>query len=515
MKIPKIELPKFERKIKEADPPGVTVPAWLVRATKFASWVATFALIYFLWLYTLDVARDRAESLHLTRAGAWVGELYFWFPHIVGFAVVAFGIPYVAKIAIPTFVSLNWRDNFTAKVWSLIIAVAVSLVVISGTFAVQGHTIMERDRDAAVAVEQVQQSRAALEARIESKRQELADMMNNRNAYLAQAASVGAEEWQRSYIDATPANDPQRDRIVRALGAARAADTVRAEIDALRTQLAQSAAVSSVTREVVTEQTGWISQTLGWLEGVRAILLSFVMDIVALIMPLIALRLEQARNRQLGLVNSPETSGWAPEGLRIEDLRAQDPIPKNTVQMETQVRATNAETGEEEVLVKPRPYWRKAKRGKPTPVEVTPEIPPDETGVRQDGGNRIAVGADGLGGVMESVAAAIIDNAIGNNEAAQQPGKEAERPDAGSALVDDERQNSGDDDNAETGESVQHPEPSGLSEEDLAVLYSTASDVEQSVDSEAQDAEAEQKSEQEHNEPQKNPARLIAPVAAE
>lgn len=472
MKIPKIELPKFERKIKEADPPGVTVPAWLVRATKFASWVATFALIYFLWLYTLDVARDRAEALHLTRAGSWVGDLYFWFPHILGFAVVAFGIPYVAKIAIPTFVSLSWKDNFTAKVWSLIIAVAVSLVVISGTFAVQGHTIMERDRDAAVAVERVQNSRAAIEAQIAAIDADLETAMNNRNAYLAQAASVGAiggaAEWERSYVEqARASGDPRLPMLERATGAARAAEAAVARREALRAQLAQAPAVASVTREVVTEQTGWISQTLGWLEGVRAILLSFVMDIVALIMPLIALRLEQARNRQLGLVNSPETSGWAPEGLRIEDLRAQDPIPKNTVQMETQVRATNAETGEEEVLVKPRPYWRKAKRGKPTPVEVTPEVPPDETGVRQDGGNRIAVGADGLGGVMESAEA---------EEGHDRPHDAVNGSESHGDTEGRDGDPHGHSDNASESEGADlgplHPEPSNLSEEDLAVLYS-------------------------------------------
>lgn len=547
MKFPKIELPKFERKIKEADPPGVTVPAWLVRATKFASWVATFALIYFLWLYTLDVARDRAEALHLTRAGSWAGELFFWFPHIVGFAVVAFGIPYVAKIAIPTFVSLNWRDNFTAKIWSLFIAIAVSLVVISGTFAVQGHTIMERDRDAAVAVEQVQQGRSVIEAQIESKRQELADMMNNRNAYLAQAASVGAAEWQRSYIDATPANDPQRDRIVRALGAARAADAVRAEIEALRAQLAQAPAVASVTREVVTEQTGWISQTLGWLEGVRAILLSFVMDIVALIMPLIALRLEQARNRQLGLVNSPETSGWAPEGLRIEDLRAQEPIERNTVKMETQVRATNAETGEEEVLVKPRPYWRKAKRGKSTPVEVTPEIPPDETGVRTDGGNRIAVGADGKGGVMESVVVEAKNETSADPEhhdGDDAPNTDAQAPsteEIGATSISEREHEQGDDSrrqghqstsaNEAENDASEHPEPSNLSEDDLAVLYPESAAPVPVITDDGDGYQNDERGNDEnsepadnadgnfpepvHTEPQSNPARLIAPVAAE
>ena len=283
------------------EPPGVTIPLSLVRSAHLASWMAYFALVYFLWLYTLDIARDRAAALHITHAGAWIGELQFYFPYIIGFAIVAVGIPYVAKIAIPTFMSLRWRGHFWPKLWALFIAVAVSLVVVAGTFTVQGDTIMERDRESAVAVEQVQQGRAALEAQIESRRQELADMMNNSNAYLAQAASVGASEWQRSYIDQTPANDPQRDRIVRALGAARSADTLRAELSALRQQLATSTTTASVQGEVVTERTGWIADTLGWLEGARAILLSLVMDMVCLIMPWIALRLEQARNAQLGM----------------------------------------------------------------------------------------------------------------------------------------------------------------------------------------------------------------------
>lgn len=520
MQFPKIELPKFERKIKEADPPGVTVPAWLVRATKFASWVATFALIYFLWLYTLDVARDRAEALHLTRAGSWAGELFFWFPHIVGFAVVAFGIPYVAKIAIPTFVSLNWRDNFTAKIWSLFIAIAVSLVVISGTFAVQGHTIMERDRDAAVAVEGVQQEAAVLASRIADKRQELDDMVNNASVYIRTAASMSPEAYD-AFVEQRR-DDWQYDRLLSYRATSVDAQRLRNEIAALRDQQARQTAVASVTREVVTEQTGWISQTLGWLEGVRAILLSFVMDIVALIMPLIALRLEQARNRQLGLVNSPETSGWAPEGLRIEDLRAQEPIERNTVKMETQVRATNAETGEEEVLVKPRPYWRKAKRGKPTPVEVTPEIPPDETGVRTDGGNRIAVGADGKGGVMESEA---LDAAIPSA-----PHQDASVEADHTGETEDHKA----DEQIIAGDAQTHPEPSNLSEDDLAVLYpeSAAEPVDSAdlmgatdappdfqadhIDAVGDDAEAAPdrtpvaEQTEDHREPQTDPSKLIA-----
>jgi hypothetical protein len=409
---------RAEERKQATEPPGVTIPLSLVRSAHLASWMAYFALVYFLWLYTLDIARDRAASLHITHAGAWIGELHFYFPYIIGFAIVAVGIPYVAKIAIPTFMSLRWRGHFWPKLWALFIAVAVSLVVVAGTFTVQGDTIMERDRESAVAVEQVQQGRAALEAQIESRRQELADMMNNSNAYLAQAASVGAAEWQRSYIDQTPANDPQRDRIVRALGAARSADTLRAELSALRQQLATSATTASVQGEVVTERTGWIADTLGWLEGARAILLSLVMDMVCLIMPWIALRLEQARNAQLGMAEGIPRHSYmlSDERKSANHASFKDPARRSAQDVVDAMIAGGADPrfaadmarsaarssvadeialDEDGTPLTEVRYYKRAD-GKPlvknqkNRVIVPPGPPmPDETGVDHDGGGRV------------------------------------------------------------------------------------------------------------------------------
>ena len=317
------KLRQFRANSTQIDPPGVTVPLSLVRSAKLASWMAYWALVYFLLLYTFDIARDRAGTMHFTHVGFWTGDVQVYAPYLFGFVIVAVGIPYVAKIAIPTFMSLDWRMNFWRKLWALFIAAAVSLVVIAGTFTVQGDTLLERDRESAVAVAQVEQSGAVLQARIAAKEAELRSMMENRNAYLAQAASVGAAEWQRSYIEQTPSSDPQRDRIVRALGAARAADAVREELGQLRTQAATQTVSAAVAGRVTTENTSWIASTLGWLEGARAILLSLVMDIVCLIMPWIALRLEQARNRQLA--TSAEASP-ASEAVMIEDLREEAPV---------------------------------------------------------------------------------------------------------------------------------------------------------------------------------------------
>lgn len=508
MKFPNIKLPKFERKVKEADPPGVTVSAELVRGAKFASSVAYVALMYFLWERVLDVSEAQHSTLEVSHFGVWSNlNLSLFFPLVIGYIFVVIGVPYVAKIAIPILVSLTWRENFWPKTIALVQTILVSVVLITGTATVGSNAIIESERSAAVAVEEVQQSRTGIQNQIERRRAELQTMMDNRNAYLAQAASVGAAEWQRSYIDATPANDPQRDRIVRALGAARAADAVRANIAQLEAQLDGMQTTAAVSSEVVTARTQTLNGVMDFLNTFWVMFLAVVMDFACLFMPWIAMRLEQKRNHQLGLVNSVDASGWAPEGLRIEDLRAQEPIAKNPVKVETQVRATNAETGEEEVLIKPKPYWRKAKRGVQTPVEVAPEIPPDETGVAQDGGNRIAMT---VGGPVDmdapSVAPAVstpqnpspdvppLDAAIGVDA----------RPEQAANVVHEEDENQ-DHDPPVTDTEVQNEPLPELSAEELQAIEQAEAETDHADDQhgvEQDDAEARK--------PETNPARMIA-----
>ena len=88
-----------------------------------------------------------------------------------------------------------------------------------------------------------------------------------------------------------------------------------------------------------------------------------------------------------------EGSGWAPEELRIEDKRDEAAVTPQPMKPPREV-VTDAETGEELVKVKPREYWRKRK-GQKQKLAIEPEIPPDEKGVSQDGGSRIAMTAAG------------------------------------------------------------------------------------------------------------------------
>lgn len=499
------------KKAASVDPVGVTIPLSLVRSAKLAAWMAYFSLVYFLWLYTLDIARDRAASLHLTHVGSWIGEVQFYFPYIVGFAVVAVGIPYVAKISIPTFMSLNWRDNFWPKLWALFIAAAVSVVVIAGTFTVQGDTILERDRASVVAVDQVAQEAAVLTARIADVQHAMDERTQSPSPYVRTAASMSPTAYDR--FVAARAGDPQYQRLLSYRAVSEEMVDLNRQMADLRAQQARQTVVSQVQGRVTNTNNGWIAGTLGWLEGARAMLLSLVMDIVCLIMPWIALRLEQARNRQMGMAGGIPQHPWMLEKpregerpmVRPEEFagrRAQDVVdamiaggadPRFAADM---ARAAARATAPDELafdedgtpLTKVE-YWKR-QDGKPlvknqrNKVVVTPGAPPpDERGVATDGGNRIGSIAEAINDLGMPIAEPSAD--------AEQPQSDTER-----TQIDDNQQDAVDgavDEIAPTAiEVLEQPDLPELSEEELAA-----------------DAEIEAP-EQENREPETDPAKLIA-----
>jgi hypothetical protein len=400
----------------------------LIAQVKLGAWGAYIALMWFLWERVLHVSEAQFETLRITNFLWWESlTLSLHFPLIVGYVFVVLTVPYIAKFAIPMMVTLSFREHPIAKLWSIFITILVSVVLISGTATVGGMAVVESERESAVAVEQVQTGRAVLESRIASREGELRSMMENRNAYLAQAASVGAAEWQRSYIDQTSAGDPQRERIVRALGAARSADAVRADIQTLRDQLAQSTAVAAVSSEVTTARSAPIAGILGWLNAFWILLLAVVMDIACLFLPWLAETLQQKRNRVMGQYGEAIRSRWD----LVEDKRAEGNVARERQRRDAydvaeavmaeggdprwaadlarsasspkpnKVRYTDNDTGDEieESIVKAHKRKRVLKRGEVNHVEIRPDIPPDETGVAHDGGERQATSAaaDGLG----------------------------------------------------------------------------------------------------------------------
>lgn len=528
---------------KPQDPPNVTVSAELVRGVKFASWVAYFALMYFLWERVLDVSQAQHSTLEVTHFGIWSNlNLAIFFPLIVGYVFVVIGVPYVAKISIPTLVSLNWTEHFWPKLVSLFITLLVSTVLITGTATVGSNAIIESERGAAVAVAELQQSRTVLESQLERRRGELRDMMNNSNAYLAQAASVGAEEWQRSYIAQTPANDPQRDRIVRAIGAARSADAVRADIRQLETQLDGMQTTAAVSSEVVTERTQTLNGVMDFLNTFWVLMLAVVMDLTCLFMPWIAMRLEQKRNAQMGMADGIALHPYMLEKpragekpvVRPEEFagrRAQDVVdamiaggadPRWAADMaRSAARATEPDElafDEDGAPLTRVEYWKR-QDGKPlvkkqkNRVIVPPgPIPPDETGFQDTARSGVT-----LGGVMElppEPESLGVDAAPSAEIVQEQPNANAEAEnETGGDHHEHQQVEPSDDEAALALQELEltNEEPASLDAIDSITATNT---VAEDIASDAEQAEPDQDSEHQETsdreEPETNPARMIA-----
>lgn len=370
------------------DPPGV-IPAWLPMQLKALSWVATAGVFYMLWLFSLSAAKDAAAALNITHAGTWTGQLLFYFPVVIAYLLIAVVVAWTGKVAIPAFVSLTWRDNAWPKGWLLFIVVAVSAVIIAGSISVTTETKFEGNRDAAVKVEQVGAGRAALEAQKKAAEDDLARMQNSSIGYLATAASVGAAEWQAEYIDKLAPNDPNRDRITRALGAAKAADAKREEIKRLTIAIAQAPTTASVAKRVTAgEADNAMASFVDWLGSIRSILLAILQDIACLLLPWIAMRTQQARDKQLAAL--------APQVATVDESHM---IPHFTEQVvakpyEDAVMEAYDENGERLVFRKGH-YARKARKGKAK--ETDKPVPLSDTDPRvvrpleaQDGGAKVS-----------------------------------------------------------------------------------------------------------------------------
>jgi hypothetical protein len=267
-------------------------------------------------------------------------------------------------------------------------------VIIAGSITVQTETRFEGNRDTAVAGEQVQRGRAALDAQKTAAEAELRTMMESRQGYLAQAASVGAAEWERTYIaQARTTSDSRLPQIERALGAARRADELRAEVRRLTSEIALAPTDASVAQRVTV---GEADQAMGgfvdWLGSIRSIMLAILQDIACLLLPWIAMRTEQARARQLAVYGRARSDDDLPLG--IPDLRDQPQQQPQPMEGPETVAREEMYDDEGNVLVKVAPakaHWRKKPRGKKVLVpDSEPMTAVDEAPVLMPSDDRVA-----------------------------------------------------------------------------------------------------------------------------
>lgn len=394
------------------------------------------------------------------------------------------------------------------------IGIAVALFMVSGAIVTQQWGTDARSRDQVIATNTAQAGVAAINAEIAAIETEMGRLCApNLTTYQAQACRSGEAAWVERIATAREQRDYQLPGIERALADARQGDRWRARQLELRQQAAV-ASVQTVQAEAATvTATGFMSTFARFLEEIRKPFIAVLGELLAMTMFGVALAAWRSRVPATDVLRS----GWADEGHRIEDLRAQEPVVPKPMERQREV-VTDAETGEELVRVresKPRDYWRKVKKGKPTRVNVEPEIPADETGVNYDGGKRTAVT---LGGEME-LPAELEPTPAG--DVRDDIKAAVEQPEASEHEAAGERESSAYADEAEapTEQPVNdlvQPEPSD-EEAALALqeLELTATVAPEHLD-EGNGENAEHPADEEHHEtsdreePETNPARMIA-----
>lgn len=424
----KISLSNFklpERKPKEPDPPGVTIPQYLIDGARHIGWLAYIALVYFLWERVLQVSRDQYATLNLSHFLIWENvEFPVHFPLILGYVFVVVTVPLMAKRAIPILVSLNWRDHFWPKTFSLLITILVSVVLITGTATVGGEAMVESERGKAVAVAQIGQQRRVQEGRIEAAQNELNALINHKNQYFAIAASMTPETYQKTYIDAR-ASDPNIEKFKSAKGASEDAKALREKIARLRDDLAGMPVEETVASEVKTERTASLNGILNVLNTFWILLLAMALDLACLLFPWIAMRLEQARSRQIAALQGEafiNKAGEVDESHMIADMRAQPKVEASNVEIETQAR--NADNPDEIVDAKyvdtkrseaarKAALTRKLRKGQPFAVEPETSYEPAAKVVGNDSELRASyTPASAIDAPAEAEDAARVMNAI-------------------------------------------------------------------------------------------------------
>lgn len=374
---------------------------WLLSIPATATLCAAFVEVYWAVLFCIQ-ATGRLENDWAVAFGtgqAASGAWHFAFdirsvPVLIG--LVAATVPIVMWSMVWLPVQMKARGTGRMRRATMITAglLANALVIVSGTVVMNSNR-QEQVRAGQVVEQQAGQGRAQLQSQIDGITADLNTMFNNRNAYMAQAASVGAARWNSTYVtQARTSNDPRLPMIERALGAAQAADDARTRRDVLRTQLAAAPTQAAVAAHVNDTAGVGLDTFATYANVYRPPFVALICTIIGIFGTWWWVGLAEAMNS-----HNVSLSGWAPEDHRIEDHSNETPIvvetdTKGRVKMKPPRRKfTDADTGEEIEQVLIPAHHRTLKPGKKTAVEIVPAIPPDEVGTPEgldhgDGGLR-------------------------------------------------------------------------------------------------------------------------------
>lgn len=364
---------------------------WLLNVPATATILAAITEWYWALLFCIEATGavdwnwETAVGSAQPATGLWNFAFAAHLPVLVGLICATAPIVMISMIWLPVQFAMRgsgrWRRGTMIGVGLL----ANILVIVSGT-VVMNYNRQDQVRDALVVEQTAEQGRAAIDARLTFEQEQLRLALANANPYLNQAANVGAAEWERSYVaQARASNDPRLPMLERALGAARAADQRRANIERLTVERAQAAPEAAAAANVEDTVGVGLNTFAQYVEVYRPPFIALICTMIGIFGTWWVIAMLEHMNPRDVL-----RSGWADEDHRIEDMREQPSPEAQPFMRQTVMREENLETGEVKIQVTPKPHWRTVKKGKPQKVSVQPEIPPSETGVVNDGGNRQA-----------------------------------------------------------------------------------------------------------------------------
>lgn len=508
--------------------PGAAPFVWCL----FITFVGIFTLLGSTWLFTVFIAGsvghlDWFSDYQATESGVsrWVWNFeaaIHWLPAI-GLWAMCLGI----GIFNACWIELRKHFSGAFRNWITGLGLATALFMVAGGVAMQQRGTDARTRDEAAAVGAAQAGVAALDAELVALERRWETLCApNLTTWQAQACRSGETAWQDRIEIARQQyreNDPQYMIIARAIADAREGDRMQARLAELRGQRA-AASVQTVQAETATVRAdGWMASLATLLEDLRKPIASILGELLA--MSAFSMALNAWASRRPYSVPSG-ASGWADEGLQIEDKRAEDSIGRNSYIRDTGTFVRDAKGNDEIMLdedgapLKEVRYWKREDgrplvKNRPQQVNIQPDIPESETGVTHDGGNRIAVGADGLGGVMES---AIPEKGEDSSEDSITSGHRDGESDKQDGDRDREREEAPQGEHADFGPIHSEPSEPEMSEDELREVYPELAAEERSgeePEAETNQAEAEEENQRaaihhEPREPETNPARLLA-----
>jgi hypothetical protein len=173
-------------------------------------------------------------------------------------------------------------------------------------FAILGAIVVSTDnanmdaRDAVSVQEQAQQSRESIQRQIDGVNQQLAAMRDRRstNEYAALAATVGEQQYRQLYIcDACLAREhdaARRQLLLRAVGAAVAADRLQAQQARLETQLKNAPTEASLRSTAHAVEDHTITGLVQWASDYRIVLLGCLTSVIGLLWLWLAQGLREA-----------------------------------------------------------------------------------------------------------------------------------------------------------------------------------------------------------------------------